>query len=283
MTTKVVRSIAEMQKIAQKLHRKGKTIGFVPTMGYLHLGHLSLVRVAKRYSDVVVVSVFVNPIQFGPQEDFNVYPRDFKRDRMLLSKEGVSYIFYPQARTMYPKGYKTYVEVKELSEKLCGRFRPGHFIGVTTVVAKLFNIVQPDIAVFGQKDAQQAVIIKKMVKDLNFPVKIVVAPTVREKDGLALSSRNVYLTPQERKKALILYQALKTAQSLIKQGNRDPQKILHTMYELINSVPEAKVDYIEIVDLDNLEPVSEIKDKVLIALAVRIGKARLIDNLVVKL
>ncbi|MEO0131555.1 MAG: pantoate--beta-alanine ligase [candidate division WOR-3 bacterium] len=282
MMSKVVRSINVMQCIARELHTKKKVIGFVPTMGYLHAGHLSLVNVAKKYADVVIVSIFVNPIQFGPSEDFNIYPRDFQRDRRLLSAAGVAYIFYPDINQMYPKSYRTYVEVKELSDKLCGRFRVGHFVGVTTVVAKLFNIVQPDIAVFGQKDAQQAIIIKRMVKDLNFPVKIIVAPTVREKDGLAMSSRNVYLTTEERQKAPVLYQALTIAKRLIAQGERDPAKVLQAMRTLIDAVPELKLEYLEIVDLDNLEPVPIIKNRVLIALAARLGKARLIDNIIVK-
>jgi pantoate--beta-alanine ligase len=279
---RVVSSIKVMQSIARKLHAQNKTIGFVPTMGYLHQGHLSLVKMAKRYADVVIVSIFVNPIQFGPKEDFFDYPRDFSRDRKLLKKEGVDYIFYPQASAMYPQDYKTFVEVKDLSEKLCGQSRPGHFRGVTTVVAKLFNIVQPDIAVFGAKDYQQAIIIKQMAQDLNFPVKIIIAPTVREKDGLAMSSRNSYLSPGERKEAVVLYKALKTAQSLIKAGERNAQRIRDQIQEIIKSAQTAQIDYIEIVDAKTLEPLTILSGKVLIALAAKFGKARLIDNLTVK-
>ncbi|MEO0083410.1 MAG: pantoate--beta-alanine ligase [candidate division WOR-3 bacterium] len=280
---KVVRSPKAMQKIADVIHRQGKIIGFVPTMGYLHEGHLSLVRIARRKSDYVIVSIFVNPTQFGPHEDFARYPRDFDRDKRLLIKENVDYIFYPTAKSMYPKNYKTYVEVTNLSDVLCGKSRPGHFKGVTTIVAKLFNIVKPDLAVFGQKDAQQAIIIKQMTDDLNFPIKIIIAPTVRESDGLAMSSRNVYLTPAERMQAPILYQSLQHAKKMIENGERDSRKIIAVIRELINYMPDANIDYIAIVDAKTLMPVEQIKKgEILIALAVKFGKARLIDNIMVR-
>ncbi|MEO0076526.1 MAG: pantoate--beta-alanine ligase [candidate division WOR-3 bacterium] len=272
-----------MQKIADAIHRQGKIIGFVPTMGYLHEGHLSLVRIARRKSDYVIVSIFVNPTQFGPHEDFARYPRDFERDKRLLIKENVDYLFYPTVKSMYPQNYKTYVEVKDFSDVLCGKSRPGHFKGVTTIVAKLFNIVKPDLAVFGQKDAQQAIIIKQMTDDLNFPTKIIIAPTVRETDGLAMSSRNVYLTPVERRQASILYQSLQHAKKMIENGERDSRKIIAVIRELINYMPDANIDYIAIVDAKTLMPVEQIKKgEILIALAVKFGKARLIDNIIIR-
>ncbi|MCX8015457.1 MAG: pantoate--beta-alanine ligase [candidate division WOR-3 bacterium] len=279
---KVVRSPSAMQKIADAIHRKGKTIGFVPTMGYLHEGHLSLVRIARKKSDYVVVSIFVNPTQFGPKEDFARYPRNFARDKQLLIKEKVDYIFYPSIKSMYEKGYKTYVEVRDFSDVLCGRSRPGHFQGVATVVAKLFNIVKPDIAVFGQKDAQQAIIIRQMTKDLNFPIKIIVAPTIREKDGLAMSSRNSYLTPKQRIQAPILYQALQLAKKLVAGGEKSSQKIITAMQEMISQMPDANIDYIAVVNTKTLRPVKKIIGETLIALAVKFGKARLIDNIIIK-
>ena len=208
---KIIHSINQMASVSKRLRADGQAIGFVPTMGALHEGHLSLMRKARKENDVVVVSIFVNPIQFGPQEDYRRYPRNLRQDARLCSKEGVGIIFYPQAKDIYPQGYKTYVDVEDLSKVLCGKFRPGHFSGVATVVTKLFNIVNPDIAYFGQKDAQQAIIIQRMAKDLNMPIKIKVMPTVREKDDLALSSRNAYLSKSERKDAAVLYQALNLA------------------------------------------------------------------------
>lgn len=278
---KVIRSPRAMQKIADAIHRNGKTIGFVPSMGYLHEGHLDLVRISEKKSDVVVVSIFVNPIQFGPKEDLSRYPRNFQHDKQLLAKEGVDYIFFPTARSMYNKNYTTYIELPDLSNVLCGKSRLGHFKGVATVVAKLFNIVKPDISVFGQKDAQQAVVLKRMTEDLNFPTKIIVAPTTREKDGLAMSSRNIYLTPEQRKQVPILYHALQHAKKMIEDGEKKCHEIIALMKELISSMPDADIDYIEIIDANTLQPIKEIKGKVLIALAVKFGKARLIDNIVV--
>lgn len=278
---KVIRNIHQMYQFSRKAGLKGKTIGFVPTMGALHKGHLRLIRQAHQENDIVVVSIFVNPAQFGAKEDFKHYPRPIKKDISLCKEEGVDFIFYPTASRMYPDGFRTYVNVEELSDCLCGESRPGHFKGVATVVTKLFNIVLPDVAYFGQKDAQQAVIIKKMLYDLNMPVKIKVLPTVREKDGLALSSRNVYLNERERKDAVVLFNSLNLARDLINRGVRDTAKIIGLMKQLIYKKKSAKIDYISIVDTDNLKPLKKISAKALVALAVWIGKMRLIDNMVI--
>lgn len=280
---KVISKIQEMKQAVRELKSKGKTIGFVPTMGFLHEGHLSLVRECQKRVDTTVVSIFVNPTQFGPKEDFEAYPRDFERDAALLKKENVDILFYPSAEEMYPAGYKTYVEVHDLQDKLCGRSRPGHFRGVCTVVLKLFEIVSPDISFFGQKDAQQARLIQKMVEDINGHVKIEVSPTIREADGLALSSRNSYLNPKEREAALVLTKSLKEAKILIDQGVRKSDFILKRMKEIIEQEPLAKIDYVEIVELEELNPVEEVKEGTLIALAVFIGRTRLIDNMIVHL
>jgi pantoate--beta-alanine ligase len=275
----IARTIEEVKQKVRDWKKSGLKVGFVPTMGYLHEGHLSLVREARKRTDRVVVSIFVNPTQFGPNEDYQVYPRDFDRDRELLSKEGVDLIFYPSVEVMYPEGYKTYVEVKDLQDRLCGRSRPGHFRGVCTVVLKLFNIVQPEEAFFGWKDAQQVIILQKMVEDLNLSVKIVPLPLVRDDDGLALSSRNTYLSPEERKAALVLSRSLDLAAELIKSGEKRAEVIKNRMLELIQQEPRARVDYVEIVDLRTLEPLEQVQDNTLIALAVFIGRTRLIDNL----
>jgi pantoate--beta-alanine ligase len=251
-------------------------------MGALHEGHLSLIRRARNENDTVVVSIFVNPKQFGPKEDLKKYPRPLSRDLALCKKEGVDFVFLPGAQGMYPEGFSTYVEVDGLSSVLCGKSRPGHFRGVATVVAKLLNIVQPATLYLGQKDAQQAVIIRRMVKDLNFPVKVKVMPTVREKDGLALSSRNAYLTEAQRKDALALSQALKLAKVMVDNGAREPERIISRMRQVIRK-KALKIDYIEIADPDSLKPVNKIAGKVLITLAVRVGKTRLIDNLLIDL
>lgn len=278
---RIIRNIKEMSLVSRLSRIKGESIGFVPTMGALHEGHLSLIRCARRENDTVVVSIFVNPTQFGPREDFRKYPRTLKCDIGLSKREDADIIFYPAAKDMYPDNYKTFVIVEDLSDCLCGKSRPGHFRGVATVVLKLFNIVQPDIAYFGRKDAQQAIIIKKMIQDLNLPVKIKVMPTVREKDGLALSSRNVYLRKQERKEALVLSQSLHLAKDLIKEGLRDADKIISRMRQLIQRKKTARIDYISIVDTENLKAVRKVADNCLIALAVRIGRTRLIDNITV--
>jgi len=279
----LIKSIKRLSDYIRSQKRKKKTIGFVPTMGYLHQGHLSLVRKARKNTDIVIMSIFVNPLQFTPHEDFREYPRDLKRDIKLADSCGVDIIFYPSAKSMYPQDYLTYVNVEKITDVLCGKSRPRHFQGVCTVVAKLFNIVQPDIAYFGQKDAQQAIVIKRMTKDLNMPIKIRVCPIVREKDGLAMSSRNVYLDREEREDATILYKALCKAKELILKGERNPKVIIQRMRDIILSKPRAKIDYVSIVDTKNLEPVKEIRGRLLIALAVWMGKTRLIDNIVLEI
>lgn len=279
----IIRSPKKIQKVCGELKSRGKTIGLVPTMGYLHEGHLSLVRIARKKSDVVVVSIFVNPTQFGPKEDLDKYPRDFNRDRFLLEQEHCDYVFAPRVKDMYPKGYLTYVEVDGITERLEGASRPGHFRGVTTIVAKLFNIIRPDLAVFGQKDAQQAVVLKKMADDLDYGIRMVIAPTVREKSGLALSSRNKYLSPEERRQAAVLYQSLTGAKRVIAGGERDAAKIRGRIKSLIEKQPLAHLEYIAITDAHTLEPLKNLKGEVLISLAARFGKVRLIDNIQIKI
>ncbi|MCX5705532.1 MAG: pantoate--beta-alanine ligase [Candidatus Omnitrophica bacterium] len=278
----IIRGIKQMSAYSSKARLRGRCIGFVPTMGALHEGHLSLIRQAGKDNDLVLVSIFVNPAQFGPKEDLRKYPRTFIRDARLCKNSGVDVIFYPGIAQMYPEGYRTYVSVEGLSDCLCGRSRPGHFKGVATVVAKLFNIVQPDTAYFGVKDAQQSVMIRKMVQDLNIPVKIRVMPTVREGSGLALSSRNDYLSLNEKKDALILSRSLSFAEYLIKSGLKDADRVISAMKQLILKKRSAKIDYISIVDASTLRPLKKIAGECLIALAVRIGRTRLIDNVVVK-
>ncbi len=250
-------------------------------MGALHAGHLSLVRRARRENDVTVASIFVNPLQFGPNEDFHKYPRDPKKDARLL-KGLCDVLFLPSPRVFIPKDFKTTVVVKDVSAPLCGGSRPGHFTGVATIVAKLLLAVAPDRMYLGQKDAQQAVVIKKMVQDLNFPVDVVVCPIVREKDGLAMSSRNAYLTAQERRRALVLYQAIKSAQRLVAKGVREAARIIQALEDLIHRVPETRIDYIEVVDPKTLEPVRTITARALLALAVYVGETRLIDNTILR-
>jgi len=257
----------------------GEPLGFVPTMGYLHEGHLSLVRRARQECASVVVSIFVNPTQFGPNEDFKKYPRDLAKDSSYLERAGVDCLFYPVAEDVYPPGYRTYVEVHGLQDRLCGKSRPGHFRGVATVVLKLFNIVQPDRAFFGAKDAQQVLIIERMAKDLNLGVEVVTCPLIREADGLALSSRNAYLSSEERRAALVLSKSLRAAEEMVRAGERDPSKVVAAMRSMIKAEPTARVDYIEAVDPLNLDPVAELRGEVLVALAVFIGSTRLIDNI----
>ena len=278
---KVVKSVELMMKLSDGFRKKGLSIGFVPTMGCLHEGHISLVKEAKKRNDIVVVSIFVNPTQFGPREDLKKYPRDMERDLKLLSRYKVNAVFAPVAKDMYPDGYKTDVEVNGLSDKLCGASRPGHFKGVTTIVAKLFNIVKPDVAYFGKKDHQQLVIIRKMAKDLNMGVRIISMPTIREKDGLAMSSRNTYLSNEERTKALVINRSLKFAQMLINSGIRSSVKIKAAMTKLMRTVRGLNIDYISICDPETLDERSVIKGETLIATAIYIGKIRLIDNIVV--
>jgi pantoate--beta-alanine ligase len=278
---RVVTSIKALRRLLDEARSKKKTVGFVPTMGYFHEGHASLMRQSKKENNLTVVSVFVNPKQFGPKEDFTKYPRDKKKDEKLAKKENVDIIFYPSVDEMYPTGYLTYVEVEGLSDVLCGQSRPGHFKGVATVVAKLMNIVMPHVMYLGQKDAQQALIIRKMAEDLNFPSKIKVMPTVREHDGLAMSSRNVYLTPEERAEATVLYRSLQEAKNKILSGQREPSQILENMESMIKEKSRGQADYIECVDAQSLKRVEKISTAVLISLAVRFGKTRLIDNVIV--
>jgi pantoate--beta-alanine ligase len=268
-----------MTSFSRDAQRASKLVGFVPTMGALHEGHLSLVRAAREQSDIVAVSIFVNPTQFGPNEDFAKYPRTFDRDKAMLEREGVDCIFYPSVEEMYPTGATTWVTVEGLSDKLDGRSRPGHFRGVSTVVSKLFNIVQPQAAFFGQKDAAQVAIIRKMVRDLNFPVKIVVCPIVRESDGLAMSSRNAYLSFQERKQALALSRSVKRVQSLVQQGERSAEHLIAAGKQVIAEEPAVRLDYFEIVDPDTLDPLTHVVTGALVAVAAYVGPTRLIDNL----
>jgi len=274
-----VTTVSELRKLIGQARQAGQRIGFVPTMGALHEGHASLIRAARRETDFVVVSIFVNPTQFGPNEDYQRYPRTPQADALLCQREGVDLIFAPTVEEMYPPGYCTWVEVTGLQDVLCGRSRPGHFRGVATVVLKLFHLVQPDIAYFGQKDAQQARIIRQLVRDLNVPVKIRVCPIVREPDGLAMSSRNAYLSPEQRRQATVLYRALCAAKELVEQGERHAERVRQHMVRLIEATPGAVLDYAEIMDPETLQPVREIQQPVLAALAVRIGPARLIDNM----
>jgi len=276
---KVVEKIDEMRELRQRLT---KPVGFVPTMGYLHEGHLALVRQARAESPVVVVSIFVNPTQFGSQEGFEKYPRDHVLDLAILEKEKTDIVFMPSVAEMYPPQFNSWVEVSQVTERLEGASRPGHFRGVTTVVAKLFNIVEPTRAYFGQKDAQQAIVIKKMVADLNMNLEIVTVPTIREPDGLAMSSRNTYLNPQERQAALVLYQALSLAQQLWSQGEKDAGRIRQEMIALIQKQPLADIDYVSIADTETLDELDTVKPSTLVSLAVRIGRTRLIDNIVLE-
>jgi pantoate--beta-alanine ligase len=276
---KICKTIEEMRSASSAVRREGKHFGFVPTMGALHEGHLSLVRAAKAKSDVVAVSIFVNPLQFGPTEDLAKYPRSFERDRALLEKEAVDIVFAPQPEEMYPKGAVTYVTVEGLSEKLCGRSRPGHFRGVTTVVAKLFHIVEPDLAFFGQKDAAQATIIRRMVRDLNLPVEIIVCPIVREPDGLAMSSRNAYLSPQERNAAPVLNRSLTETKNRFDHGERSARKLVAAGKRVMAQESRVRLDYFEIVDPDTLDPVLEVTRSALVAIAALVGNTRLIDNI----
>ena len=277
----IITTLEGMGRAIRKEKGGGRSIGLVPTMGFLHEGHLSLVRISRAAADVTVVSLFVNPIQFGPKEDLKTYPRDFERDAAMLRTESADYLFAPADGDMYPREHRAFVEVRELQDRLCGRARPGHFRGVCTVVLKLFNLVEPDCAVFGQKDAQQALILKRMVADLNVPVRMIVAPIVREPDGLAMSSRNMYLSPEERRAARVLSRSLAEARAMITAGNRDAGPVTARMRSLIEAEPAARIDYVEAVDPDELKPEAVLRDGTLIALAVFIGRTRLIDNLIV--
>ncbi|MCE7904758.1 MAG: pantoate--beta-alanine ligase [Anaerolineae bacterium CFX3] len=274
----IVSSLDELH--AARLLLDGR-LGLVPTMGYLHEGHLSLARRAREECDRVAASIFVNPTQFGPTEDLSKYPRDLDRDLSLLEAAGVDLVWTPDNETMYPPGFSTWVEVEGLTKPLEGAARPGHFRGVTTVVAKLFNAVQPQAAYFGQKDAQQAAVVRKMTRDLNFPVEIVVCPTVRETDGLAMSSRNSYLSPEERKSAVVLFRALTAAREAFERGERDAESLRKVMSATLASEPRARTQYVSCADYDTLEELGTVTGKALLSMAVFIGKTRLIDNFVV--
>ncbi|MBU2700667.1 pantoate--beta-alanine ligase [Sporomusaceae bacterium BoRhaA] len=279
----IITTVRELKKCLHLAKKQGKTVGLVPTMGYLHEGHLTLMRKAREENDCVVASIFVNPLQFGQGEDFESYPRDLKQDSLRAASVGVDWVFAPKVAEMYPQGFEnmnTFVEVSGVTAGLCGASRPGHFRGVATVVSKLFHIVEPDRAYFGQKDAQQVVVIQKMVQDLNMNVTIVPVPIVREADGLALSSRNLYLGSAERQAALVLSQSLQLATKLLESGVQESDKILQQMTELIQREPLAALEYLVIVDKETLESVSDIQGPILIAMAVRIGKTRLIDNII---
>ncbi|MCX5669021.1 MAG: pantoate--beta-alanine ligase [Candidatus Omnitrophica bacterium] len=275
---KVIRDPGRLNKLLNGPRRSARSIGFVPTMGALHFGHLSLIKQARQDNKIVVVSIFVNPAQFGPKEDLNTYPCTLRNDFALCRKAGVDLVFLPDSKVMYLEGFSSFVNVEKLSDMLCGVTRPGHFRGVATVMAKLLNIVAPSVLYLGQKDAQQAVIIKKMVRDLNFPVKVKVMPTVREKSGLAMSSRNSYLNEGQKLKALVLSKALCLAKSLIDHGQRDASRIIQRMKELIGRKKQVIIDYIAIVDLEELKVIKKINRNCMICLAVKIGKVRLIDN-----
>lgn len=276
---KIVETVKQIREEVARARQEGKKVGFVPTMGYLHEGHASLIQRAKAENEFVVVSIFVNPTQFGVGEDFETYPRDLERDSEIAEQAGANIIFHPTVGEMYPLGYRTYVDVEGITSKLCGASRPGHFRGVTSIVSKLFHMVKADRAYFGQKDAQQVAVIQQMVRDLNMDIEIVPCPIVREADGLAMSSRNTYLNPSERQAALILSQSLFEAQGMIDHGEHDAGKLGFWIKENIQTEPLAKIDYVEIVEAVTLEEIEEIKGDVLIALAVRIGKTRLIDNI----
>jgi pantoate--beta-alanine ligase len=269
-----------MSTFVKMIKKEGKSIGLVTTMGYLHDGHMSLVKAAKKHTDVVVMSIFVNPLQFAPHEDYEKYPRDIRRDEELARDAGVDVIFYPALKDMYPEGYATYVTVEALTSTLCAASRPGHFRGVATIVTKLFNIVRPDVAYFGQKDMQQALVVKKFVGDLNMGIDIKIMPIVREKDGLAMSSRNKNLSGAERKDAAVLHQALKAAETMIRQGERDASKVIGAAEDMLKKAPAARIDYVKIVDTKKLKDVKTLAGEVMIALAVFFGSTRLIDNTV---
>ena len=280
---KIAATIAETREVVREARAEGKTVGLVPTMGALHAGHLALIEQARRECGFVVVSVFVNPTQFAPTDDFERYPRDLESDAARAESAGADLIFAPSAEEMYPAGFDAWVDVGEIAGILEGASRPGHFRGVSTVVAKLFNIVGPDKAYFGAKDYQQFLVIRKMVRDLHFPLEIVPVPTVREPDGLAMSSRNAYLNPNERAAATVLYRALRLAEELVRSGERDPDRLRESVEDLLRSEPLAKIDYAAVVDPETLLEPERIADSVLVALAVRIGRTRLIDNILIEL
>ena len=277
---RIIRDIRQMQEVAGALRLQGRRIAFVPTMGYLHLGHLSLVQEARRRADVVVASIFVNPTQFGPQEDLEAYPRDLENDERLLKREGVDILFYPSNDTMYPEGYQTYVQVESITRTLCGASRPVHFRGVATVVTKLFHVVQPHVALFGDKDFQQRVVIQRMVRDLDFDIEVVGCPTVREADGLAMSSRNAYLSPLERRQAPALKRALDEARRLYDEGERKAPVLTARVREILAACDGMRIDYVKFCDTNTLEEIEQMRRESVLAVAVFLGGTRLIDNAV---
>lgn len=279
---KVVNTINEVREAVKAWHKQGLTVGLVPTMGYLHEGHASLIARASKENDRVVVSDFVNPIQFAPNEDLASYPRDIDRDAKVCEENGADIIFHPTPEEMYHKDFSTFVDITGPSEELCGKSRPIHFRGVCTVVSKLFLIASPDRAYFGQKDAQQLAVIKRMVRDLNFDIEIVGCPIIREADGLAKSSRNTYLSPEERKAAVILHKALEKGKELVLNGEKSAKAVIDTVTQIINSEPLAKIDYVQVVDFPNIKVVEDINGDILTAVAVYIGKTRLIDNFIIE-
>ena len=278
---KTIENISRMSTFVKMMKREGKSIGLVPTMGYLHEGHLSLVRAAKKHTDVVIMSIFINPIQFGPKEDFEKYPRDLKHDEEMAREAGVDVIFYPSLKDIYPEGYATYVTVEKLTDNLCGESRPGHFRGVATIVTKLFNIAKPSVAYFGQKDMQQAMMIKKMAMDLNMDIEVKIMPIVRDKDGLAMSSRNIYLSDDERRDAAVLYQSLLKAEMLIKNGERDARKVIKAVEDMIKTKQSARIEYVKLVDVKELKDVKMITGEIALAVAVFFGHTRLSDNITI--
>jgi len=276
----ILHSVADMHRFADEVHRNGSRIGFVPTMGFLHEGHESLMRIARQHADVLVVSIFVNPTQFGPGEDFETYPRDFERDRAMVAEAGADCLYYPDLSEMYPPGYQTTVSVRDVTRNLCGLSRPTHFDGVSTVVAKLFNAVKPDCAVFGQKDFQQLIVIKRMVRDLNMDINIIGAPIVREADGIAMSSRNKNLAPEERAAASSLSRALDAVRASVRVGERSAQVLIEQARAIISAEPLGRIDYIKVCDTETLQDVEFLEREAVMALAVFFEKARLIDNVV---
>ena len=277
----IVSSVEEVRNQVKEWRKQGLTVGLVPTMGYLHEGHQSLIKASVENNDRTVVSVFVNPIQFGPNEDLATYPRDLDRDSKLCEETGADLIFHPEKENMYDDDFCTYIDMDSVTKNLCGKTRPTHFRGVCTVVGKLFNIVAPDRAYFGQKDAQQLAVIRRMVRDLNFDLEIVGCPIIREDDGLAKSSRNTYLSEEERKAALVLSRSLKEGKALIESGEKDAKKVVDSIRKVIETEPLAKIDYVEAVDFDTIEPIETINNNTLVAIAVYIGKTRLIDNIII--
>jgi pantoate--beta-alanine ligase len=277
---RIIRDIREMQHTAETLRLEGKRIAFVPTMGYLHQGHLSLMQEGRQKADVVVASIFVNPTQFGPQEDLGAYPRDFENDEKLMKDVGVDIVFYPAENEIYPEGYQTSVRVEKITQNLCGASRPVHFGGVATVVTKLFHIVKPHVALFGDKDFQQRVVIQRMVRDLNFDIEVIGCPTVREPDGLAMSSRNAYLSPEERKESLAVKQALDRTGELYNSGVRNTEELTAGAREILAGSPNIRIDYVKICDTTTLEEVERIESEAVLAIAVFLGNTRLIDNTV---